>query len=80
MIFGFGGRSSPPVIRPLRGDKAEACARLHAAGFAHPWSAEEIDRLIAERLDPRRRGARPGARRSCAASRSPGSRRTRPKS
>ena len=48
MIFGFGGRSSPPVIRPLRGDKAEACARLHAAGFAHPWSAGEIERLIAD--------------------------------
>ena len=48
MIFGFGGRWPPPVIRPLRGDKAEACARLHAAGFAHPWSAEEIERLIAE--------------------------------
>jgi [ribosomal protein S18]-alanine N-acetyltransferase len=48
MIFGFGGRSSPPVIRPLRSDKAEACARLHAAGFAHPWSAGEVARLIAD--------------------------------
>ncbi len=48
MIFGFGGRSSPPVIRPLRSDKAEDCARLHAAGFAHPWSAEEVARLVAD--------------------------------
>ena len=50
MIFGFGFRfrSARPVIRPLRGDKAEACARLHAAGFAHPWSPEEVARLIAD--------------------------------
>jgi len=46
MLFGLG-RSSPPVIRPLRADKAEDCARLHAAGFAHPWSAEEVAALIA---------------------------------
>jgi len=48
MIFGFGARPSPPVLRPLRSDKAEACARLHAAGFAHPWPAEEVARLIAD--------------------------------
>jgi [ribosomal protein S18]-alanine N-acetyltransferase len=42
------GRFSPPVIRPLRTDKAEACANLHAVSFAHPWSAEEIAALIAE--------------------------------
>jgi ribosomal-protein-alanine N-acetyltransferase len=46
MIFGLG-KSSPPVIRPLRPEKAEDCARLHAAGFAHPWSAEEVAALIA---------------------------------
>jgi [ribosomal protein S18]-alanine N-acetyltransferase len=46
MIFGLG-KSSPPVIRPLRPDKAEACARLHAEGFAHPWSADEVAALIA---------------------------------
>ncbi len=80
MIFGFGGRSSPPVIRPLRGDKAEACARLHAAGFAHPWSAGEIERLIADPLDPLRRRARPGRAEACAALRSPGAQPTKPKS
>jgi [ribosomal protein S18]-alanine N-acetyltransferase len=48
MIFGLR-RAPPPVIRPLRPDKAEACARLHAAGFAHPWSAEEIAQLVASR-------------------------------
>ena len=46
MLFGFG-RSSPPVIRPLRIAKARDCARLHAAEFAYPWSAEEIADLIA---------------------------------
>ena len=46
MIFGLR-RFSPPVIRPLRSDKAEACARLHAQGFAHPWSKGEVAELIA---------------------------------
>jgi len=46
MLFGRA-RSSPPVIRPLRIDKAEDCARLHGASFAHPWSAEEVAALIA---------------------------------
>jgi ribosomal-protein-alanine N-acetyltransferase len=45
MVFGFR-RPSPPVIRPLRADKAGDCARLHASGFAHPWSAEEVAALI----------------------------------
>jgi len=48
MIFRFGARASRPVIRPLRSDKAEACARLHAAGFAHPWSTDEVARLLAD--------------------------------
>jgi [ribosomal protein S18]-alanine N-acetyltransferase len=46
MIFGFR-RSSAVVIRPLRPGKAEECARLHAAGFAYPWSAQEVAALIA---------------------------------
>ena len=46
MLFGFG-KSPIPVIRPLRPDKVADCARLHAAEFAHPWSAEEIAALIA---------------------------------
>ena len=39
-------RPSLPIIRPLRIDKAEDCARLHGASFAHPWSAEEMTALI----------------------------------
>jgi [ribosomal protein S18]-alanine N-acetyltransferase len=45
MIFG-SRRSSPPVIRPLRVEKADECARLHATGFAYPWSAQEVAALI----------------------------------
>ncbi len=47
MIFGLG-RSAPPVIRPLRPEKSEDCARIHAAGFAHPWSAGDVASLIAD--------------------------------
>ncbi len=46
MIFGLS-RSPPPVIRLLRPDRAQACARLHGQGFAHPWSPEEMATLIA---------------------------------
>ncbi len=46
MIFGLS-RSSPPIIRLLRPDRAQACARLHGQGFAHPWSPEEMAQLIA---------------------------------
>lgn len=45
MVFGRP-RSSLPVIRPLRVDKAEDCARLHGASFAHPWSVQEVAALI----------------------------------
>jgi ribosomal-protein-alanine N-acetyltransferase len=46
MVFGLG-RSPLPVIRPLRLDKAADCARLHAADFAYPWSANDMASLIA---------------------------------
>ncbi len=45
-MFFSRSRSSPPVIRPLRVDKAEDCARLHRSSFAYPWSAEEVAALI----------------------------------
>ena len=46
MIFRLS-RSPPSVIRLLRPDRALACARLHAEGFVHSWSPEEIAQLIA---------------------------------
>ena len=45
MILGLR-RSPPPVIRLLRPDRSQACARLHAEGFAHPWSPDEMGALI----------------------------------
>jgi len=39
---------SPPSIGLLRGDKAGACADLHAADFAYPWSEDEIARLVVD--------------------------------
>jgi len=41
-------RPTPSRIAPLRREHAEACATIHAAGFAHPWSADEISKLIAD--------------------------------
>jgi len=46
MILGFG-KFSPSVMRALRPDKAEQCASIHAASFAHPWSSAELAALIA---------------------------------
>jgi ribosomal-protein-alanine N-acetyltransferase len=39
-------RVSASIIRPLRAERAEDCARIHAQGFAHPWSEAEIAALI----------------------------------
>ena len=57
----FLRRKTPPVIRPLRPDRAEDCARLHAGAFAYPWSREEFAATLASpstigaaALDPRR--------------------------
>ena len=36
----------PFHVQPLVQDFAEDCARLHAAGFPHPWSSHEFERLI----------------------------------
>ncbi|HLW90717.1 MAG TPA: ribosomal protein S18-alanine N-acetyltransferase [Roseiarcus sp.] len=35
-----------PVLRPLRSERAEQCAALHAACFAHSWSAPEFETLL----------------------------------
>jgi len=43
----FSRKFSPSILRRLRGADAEACAAIHAAGFAYPWPASEIDALIA---------------------------------
>jgi [ribosomal protein S18]-alanine N-acetyltransferase len=48
MLLGFR-RFVPPVIRPLRSDRAEPCAAIHAAAFAHPWSAAEFENLLSNK-------------------------------
>jgi ribosomal-protein-alanine N-acetyltransferase len=58
------GRTRPSHIALLHGDRAEDCARLHATGFPHPWTALDFERLIGaetafghaavETRDPRR--------------------------
>lgn len=43
-------RSAHPIALPrvLRPVDAEACSRLHATSFAHPWSSIEFEALLAD--------------------------------
>lgn len=45
MVFGFL-RTAPSTIRPLRADRAEECAAIHASAFARSWSAGEFATLL----------------------------------
>lgn len=36
-------------MRPLGSDKAEQCAVLHAASFAHAWSSAEFEALLSSK-------------------------------
>jgi ribosomal-protein-alanine N-acetyltransferase len=45
MAFSFL-KPAKPVLRPLRSERAEQCATLHAACFAHSWSAQEFETLL----------------------------------
>ncbi|WP_349369354.1 GNAT family N-acetyltransferase [Salinarimonas sp.] len=38
-----------PVVAPLSAAHAPACAAIHAASFAHGWSATDLEGLIADR-------------------------------
>jgi len=42
-------KASRPVLRPLRSDKAEQCAALHATSFAHAWSTSEFEALLSSK-------------------------------
>jgi ribosomal-protein-alanine N-acetyltransferase len=46
MVFGLR-RQSPSTIRPLRAERAEDCAEIHAGAFAHPWPAGDFATLLA---------------------------------
>jgi ribosomal-protein-alanine N-acetyltransferase len=47
-LFSFR-RPKPPVMRALRSDKAEQCAAIHAASFAHAWSPAEFEALLSSK-------------------------------
>ena len=36
-------------MRALRSDRAEQCAAIHAASFAHPWSSAEFEALLSSK-------------------------------
>jgi ribosomal-protein-alanine N-acetyltransferase len=42
-------KSKAPVVRALRSDRAEQCAAIHAASFAHPWSSDEFEALLSSK-------------------------------
>lgn len=46
MVFGIR-RLSPSTIRPLRVERAEDCAAIHATAFAHPWPAGDFATMLA---------------------------------
>ena len=39
-------RTSPSIIRPLKPDRSEECAAIHASAFAHPWEPGEFMALL----------------------------------
>jgi len=48
-MFSFFRRAAPYTVRPIGPSAAPDCARLHAASFAHPWSAAEFETLLSAR-------------------------------
>jgi ribosomal-protein-alanine N-acetyltransferase len=45
-MFSFLRKSAPYTVRAIGPAAAADCARLHAASFAHPWSAAEFESLL----------------------------------
>ena len=45
MVFLFR-KAAQPALRPLRSDRADQCAALHATCFAHSWSSQEFETLL----------------------------------
>jgi len=48
MFFPFR-KPKAPVVRALRSDRAEQCAAIHAASFAHSWSSDEFEALLSSK-------------------------------
>jgi ribosomal-protein-alanine N-acetyltransferase len=49
MFFFPFRKPKAPVVRALRSDRAEQCAAIHAASFAHPWSSDEFEALLSRK-------------------------------
>ncbi|MDR3462553.1 MAG: ribosomal protein S18-alanine N-acetyltransferase [Beijerinckiaceae bacterium] len=45
--FGLFSNRASPAIRPLSAGHSQACAAIHAACFAFPWTANDIEALLA---------------------------------
>src|SRR5947209_9380401 len=45
-MFSFLRKAATPTVRAIGPAAAADCARLHAASFAHPWSATEFESLL----------------------------------
>ncbi|MEW6437239.1 MAG: GNAT family N-acetyltransferase [Pseudomonadota bacterium] len=48
-MLNWFSKSATPSVRRLGPQGGKACARIHAEGFPHPWSAEEFESLLAGR-------------------------------
>jgi len=48
-MFGIFDRFRTPDVRRIGPQAAEACAKIHAQSFAHPWPAAEFETLLAAR-------------------------------
>jgi [ribosomal protein S18]-alanine N-acetyltransferase len=46
-MFAFLRKAVRVTVRQIGASAAQDCARLHAASFAHPWSAAEFESLLA---------------------------------
>lgn len=49
LTWPFAASAAIPVVAPLETGHAPACAAIHAASFARPWSAVDLEALIADR-------------------------------
>lgn len=48
-MLSFLRRKWITVIKPLRGQHAGDCARIHAASFAHSWNSIDLESMITSR-------------------------------
>lgn len=49
LTWPFAATQAVPIVSPLETAHAPACAAIHAESFARPWSAVDLEGLIADR-------------------------------